>query len=237
MRLDTARILFVDDEPSLLEIFGHWLAGEKPYSVSTAIDGQEALDMMAENTYDLLITDVNMPRMNGVALMRGIAEMGKALPGIIFVSGFGNVDEREMYGLGVEAFLAKPVERKQLIDMAKRALMERSQLWDVTMAAPPRHSLSIEALDFSNSALKGGIALGRGGFSAPYTSPVSPGKVSFDCHLSVRNLRITGQGYVRWRSKAEGTIGIEFAYLEENCRAATVAEIQKANPRAFIPAA
>jgi CheY-like chemotaxis protein len=236
MRLDDAKILFVDDEPLLLEIFSKWLAEDESDRISTAPDGQVALAMIAQNTYDLLITDVNMPRLNGVELVRSIATMGRTLPGIIFVSGFGNVNEREMYGLGVEAFLAKPVTRDALIATAERALAQRSLLWQSPMDTPPRQTLSIEAADICEDALSGGIAVGRGGFSAPYSSPVGAGRVSFDCFLSARETRIVGEGYVRWRAKAEGTIGVEFAYLHESCRAAIAAEIAKANPRAFIPA-
>ncbi len=236
MRLSEARILFVDDEPSLLEIFSHWLIGEgNQHSISTAADGQEALEKMVENNYDLLITDVNMPRMDGLTLVQRLAQLGKTPPAIIFVSGFGNVDERQMYGLGVEAFLTKPVVRDTLIQAAERALAPRSSLWQEHLETPPRQSVLIEAADFSENA-RDGVAIGRGGFSAPYTQPVGLGRVSFDCHLSSNGSRITGEGFVRWRSKAEGTIGIEFAYLEESCRAAADAEIQSKNPQSFIPA-
>jgi len=235
MRLCDARILFVDDEPSLLEIFSLWLVGDDVHLISTAADGQEALELVDVNQYDLLITDVNMPRMNGITLVRRIAAMGRATPGIVFVSGFGDVNEREMYGLGVQAFLAKPLEREMLLSVVVRALAERSELWRTRMETTPRHSLSIDAVDFSMSAADGGIALGQGGFSAPYLSPVAHGKVSFECLVSASGFRFSGEGYVRWRSKTEGTIGVEFAYLEEGCRAAVVAEMGKWNSRAFIP--
>jgi CheY-like chemotaxis protein len=236
MRLCDARILFVDDEPSLLDIFSQWFIGEaKTHLISTAANGQEALEMMQENTYDLLITDVNMPRMDGPTLVRHLGQPGKAIPAIILVSGFGNVDERELYGLGVEAFLAKPVPRGILIRAAECALADRSSLWLERLEKTPRQSISIEALAYSQSAHDGGIVLGRGGFSAPYTLPVAPGRVNFDCHLSVDGSKIAGEGFVRWRSKEEGTIGVEIAFLEESCRAATAERITNENPRAFIP--
>jgi CheY-like chemotaxis protein len=236
MRLTEARILFVDDEPSLLEIFSHWITGgENSHLISTAADGQQALELMLENTYDLLITDVKMPRMDGPSLVRNLAGSGKAIPAIIFVSGFGNVDERELYGLGVEAFLAKPVPRETLVTIAEHALAERSSLWLERLEKIPRQSISIEALDCRESAREGSIVFGRGGFSAPYARPIAPGRVSFDCHLSADGTKITGEGFVRWRSKEEGTIGVEIAFLEESCRAATAERITNENPRAFIP--
>jgi CheY-like chemotaxis protein len=236
MRLDEARILFVDDEASLLEIFGDWLTGgNETNSVRTAADGLEALEMLEANPFDLLITDVNMPRMDGITLVRQLVQSGRKLPAIIIVSGFGNVDERELFGLGVEAFLEKPTIKQTLLLAVERALTRRSKLWQERLATRPRQSISIEAIGFADTARDGGIALGRGGFTAPYTQPVGLGRVSFDCHMS-GDSRITGEGFIRWRSKAEGTIGIEFAFLEESCLAATAAEIETRNPSSFIPA-
>lgn len=230
-----ARILFVDDEPSILEIFAAWVAGKTSHRITTAADGQEALEKLETNDYDLLITDVNMPRVDGPELVRRMAEMGKTSPSIVFVSGFGDINEREMYGLGVETFLSKPVRRDTLLTAIEQALAERSELWQKPIDIPPRHSLSIKALDFSDSANGGHIALGRGGFSASYSSPVAPGKVNFACQISVSGLRLTGQGYLRWKSKIDSIIGIEIAYLDDSCRSVVLDEINKNRPTAFIP--
>jgi CheY-like chemotaxis protein len=51
MKLSEARILFVDDEPFLLEIFAQWISGETPCQVTTAADGQEALETLKTNDY------------------------------------------------------------------------------------------------------------------------------------------------------------------------------------------
>ena len=58
MRLCDANILYVDDEPLLLEIFGYWLTGARSKGIDTAVDGVEAMKMLAKNDYDLVITDV-----------------------------------------------------------------------------------------------------------------------------------------------------------------------------------
>jgi CheY-like chemotaxis protein len=236
MAASGARILYVDDEPMLLEIFSRWLMGTDRYDVATATDGQQALEMLVSEPFDLLITDVRMPRMDGVSLVRRLADLEKPLPSIIFVTGFGDVDEREMHSLGVEAFLSKPVKRPDLLRAVERAIAHRDLLWQLPMEESPRQSIVIEVEDFSANAREGCIALGRGGFSAPYGQQVSLGKVSFRCHLRARDFTISGEGYVRWRSRDEMTIGIEFAYLDDDCRAATVEQIRAVNPRQFIPA-
>ena len=235
MNVPSAKILYVDDEPLLLEIFSRWLSAEMKQHVTTAHDGVEALTILASDQFDVLITDVNMPRMNGIELVRSLAELKRKMPSIVFVSGFGNVDEREMYGLGVEAFLSKPTARETLMGAVRRALADRSELWHTPLEAPPRHSLVLEAPDFADTALEGGMAVGRGGFSAPCLVPAAPGKVNFDCYLTARGIRLTGQGYVQWVSKQEKTIGLELAYLDENCRAMMVEQMKKGNSRSYIP--
>jgi CheY-like chemotaxis protein len=235
MKLGLARILFVDDEPLLREIFGEWLASEEHWKVSTAADGEDALEMLKADFFDLLITDVRMPRLSGPALVRRLSELEKSLPSIIFVSGFGDLDEREMYALGVEAFLSKPVRREELVMAVERALAQRSALWQTPMHPGPKQSIVIEADDVCGKAKKGCLVLGRGGFCAPHAQPVSLGKVAFECRVSARQSTIKGEGYVRWRSKAEGMVGIELAYLDEGCRAGLIHEISTINPRSFIP--
>ena len=235
MKLCDAKILFVDDEPLLLKIFGQWLAGATPSRISTASDGLEALKLLAENDYDLVITDVNMPRMDGITLVRHVSEWRKRAPSIVFLSGFGNVDEREMYGLGVQSFLSKPMSRDEFIAAAERAVADRTELWKKPWQMPPRHSLCIEALDFSESSVPHGVVVGCGGFSAPYSRAVALGKVNFECLLTTSGVRLAGQAYVRWASQVEGRIGVEFAYLEEACREPILDEINRNDPQAFIP--
>jgi CheY-like chemotaxis protein len=236
MERDELRILLVDDEPLLVEIFSLWLERQADYKVSTAKDGQEALELLKTQNFDLLVTDVRMPRVDGVSLVRHLAQIERPLPSIIFVSGFGDVDEREMYALGVGAFLSKPVLRDDFLDTVKTALARRAELWHQPMDPGPNQSIGIQAIDFREVPEQDYVALGRGGFCAPYPFSVYLGKVSFSCYFSATDLTILGEGYVRWKSLAEGKVGIEFAYLEESCRAKIVEMILQANHLAFIPA-
>jgi CheY-like chemotaxis protein len=235
MDLSHASMLIVDDEPMLREIFEQWFTKAGCRSVSTAEDGEEALVALQANHFDLLISDVRMPKMDGIALVRQLAECGGTIPSIIFVSGFGDVDEREMYGLGVEAFLAKPLRREELLLVINKALADRSALWREPMVIAPRQSITIEGGGFSQSPEDDLILLGQGGFSAHYTGSVSPGKVTFKCVSSSEQEQILGQGYVRWCSKSEQRIGIEFAYLEAPSRSMIVERIATDKPSSFIP--
>ena len=235
MDLSQASMLIVDDEPMLRVIFEQWFTKAGCRSVSTAGDGEEALVALQAGHFDLLVSDVRMPKMDGLALVRRLAEQRRTIPSIIFVSGFGDVDEREMYGLGVEAFLAKPLRREDLLSIISRALAERSALWREPMAIAPRQSITIEAQGISFSRDVGAVHLGQGGFSAHYDGSISPGKVSFQCICSAGHEQLAGEGYVRWCSKSEQLIGIEFVFLEPSSRSWVVERIGIDKPYSFIP--
>ena len=231
MKLEDATILIADDEPVLCEIFAHWIKALGCVNVYTAADGEGALLVLQAHHVDLLVTDIRMPRMDGVTLVRRLGEMKRSMPSIIFVSGFGDIDLREMYALGVEAFLVKPSRREELLAVMENALAERSSLWLGQMDPPPRQSMVIDCGNLGES----GFHLGRGGFSASYSGRLSLGKVSFQCSFPSEQREITGEGYVRWSSKAEQRCGVEFSYLDPPSRAWVLDEIAANAPRGFIP--
>jgi CheY-like chemotaxis protein len=253
VKLSEARVLVVDDEAALREIFARWLHASGCLQVETAENGQEAIDAIQKSTFDVLITDVRMPVMDGVSLVRRLAELGKRIPCIIFVSAFGEVDQREMYNLGVEAFLAKPFRLEELAAVLENAIADRSALWQTPMPIPPRQSVSLElgfycpaGEDCPQRRPEMCVAvecfrLGRGGFSARFDGPVGLGKVSFQCNFHTEPGQpaipaMSGEGFVRWRSRSEQTIGVEFAYLDPPGRQWVVEQIAATNPSSFVPA-
>jgi len=235
MNLTDATILVVDDEPMLLELFAAWLDVIGCKKVFTAANGEIALALLQRESIDLLLTDVRMPVMDGLALVRRLGELQGSLPSIVFVSGFGDVDRREMYALGVEAFIAKPFDRKELLTVLENAVAERSTLWHTEMAQVPRQSLLIEADHLDETASPTTIGLGRGGFSVCSSEPLGSGKLAFRLLLADSAVEISGQGYVRWNSRTDCKIGIETVFLNPGCRDWLADEIDSSEPRSFIP--
>jgi CheY-like chemotaxis protein len=227
--------LLVDDEPDLLDIFGMLLESAGCSNVYTARDGEEALAVVKDNPIDLLVTDVRMPIMDGITLVRRLVGLGKPMPCIVFVSGFGDIDQREMYGLGVNAFLTKPLPPEQLIEVAERALVERTTLWITPMALAPRQSMHIRVEAIGETVGQDSIRLGRGGFSTHYSGSIAMGKIAFRCDFPSEQREMAGEGYVRWRSRSDDKVGIEFSFLDASCRLWLIEEITAANPQSFIP--
>ena len=81
-----ARILLVDDNKSGLAARGSVLK-EQGYSVTTATNGEDALERLPQNQFDLLVTDYRMPRMDGIELIRRVRSLHPGLP-IILLSGY-----------------------------------------------------------------------------------------------------------------------------------------------------
>ena len=110
------RVLLVDDDPAMLRILSKWLA-KAGYPVRTAADGQEALDAIELECPDFLVTDWEMPRLDGLELCRQVGEM--LLPHYVYIIFLTvRTGAKEMIaGLehGADDFLTKPVTEGELL--------------------------------------------------------------------------------------------------------------------------
>ena len=86
----SARILVVDDERDLRLAFRRMLEREN-YDVEVAESGQEALDLLQKNSYDLLLTDVSMASVDGLELLATLRERNDQTPAVV-ISGVGTVE-------------------------------------------------------------------------------------------------------------------------------------------------
>jgi len=212
-----------------------WLTGAGCIHLHTAEDGQAALAVLKSTPIDLLVTDIRMPTMDGVSLVRHLAEIENVIPSILIVSGFGDLDKREMYSLGVEDFLAKPLVQQEYLAAVEKALRDRSDLWIEPLRFAPRQSLLLNGGEIGQTAGYDSIQLGRGGFSAHYEGSLTLASISFRCSFGNGDRAIAGQGHVRWQSKTDQTIGVEFAFLEEPSRSWLIDDTTASNARSFIP--
>jgi excisionase family DNA binding protein len=116
------RLLLVDDEPSSLDLLTRMLAAH--YAIVAATDATGALEMLRANAaaYDLLVSDLNMPGMDGLALIREVRLISSRLP-IIIVTGFSSESSAiEAVNLGVAGYLVKPFKANDVLAVIARAL-------------------------------------------------------------------------------------------------------------------
>ncbi|HEV3232144.1 MAG TPA: response regulator [Candidatus Dormibacteraeota bacterium] len=117
------RLLIAEDEPALAKVLKMRLEIEG-FDVSTAGDGQEALDMIAADRPDLLICDLMMPVMDGFAVSRKIKSDPdlKSIPVLILSALKRGRETAELEKIGVDGFAAKPYDSKELTATIRRLL-------------------------------------------------------------------------------------------------------------------
>jgi excisionase family DNA binding protein len=117
------RVLVVDDEASIRDLLSKTLALAE-YEVDVAPDGRSALDRMRLYPYDLLIADLKMPGMDGLAVIREAKRYKTDLP-VIIITGFSTESSAiEAVNLGVAGYLTKPFRVPQVLAAAAKALGE-----------------------------------------------------------------------------------------------------------------
>lgn len=117
------RVLVVDDEASIRDLLSKTLALAE-YDVDLAPDGRAALDRLRVIPYDLLITDLKMPGVDGLSVIREARRLKADIP-IIIITGFSTeASAIEAVNLGVSGYLTKPFRIPRVLSVAARALGE-----------------------------------------------------------------------------------------------------------------
>ena len=110
------KILVIDDEELLTKTFVRLLEA-KGYDVLVSKGAQDALIILEEEKFDLIVTDVRMPGMNGVEAIEQLRAIGDQTP-VIFLTGYADVDlERRARALSPEGYVQKPFE---VVDLLKK---------------------------------------------------------------------------------------------------------------------
>ncbi len=121
----TGRILLVDDEASIRTSLGPYLE-RSGFDVLLASDGREALDLMAANRVDIVVTDVLMPRMDGRELVRRLRAQGTWTPVILLTQLDASYERISALDDGADDYLSKPFDPAELASRV-RAVLRRSR--------------------------------------------------------------------------------------------------------------
>ena len=131
------RILVVDDEKSMREILEIFLKNEG-YHVSVAMNGESAVEALKSDIFDLIISDMKMPKMGGLELLKNVKESS---PDTIFVvmTAFGTTESAvEAMKLGAYDYIQKPFQMDEIRLIVKNALEKKKLQKDVTVLRPIR---------------------------------------------------------------------------------------------------
>ncbi|WMW64337.1 S16 family serine protease [Nitratidesulfovibrio liaohensis] len=121
-----AAVLVVDDEPIARDNVAHVLAREG-YTVDTAANGEEALARLAQRSYDSIVTDLKMDRMDGMQLIEAARRVAPDTR-IVVVTGYATVDTAvQALKTGAVQYLSKPIDIAELRATVREALADRTQ--------------------------------------------------------------------------------------------------------------
>ncbi len=118
------KILIVDDDKTTRKLLSLYLKS-KGYDIITAENGLDAIEKLGAGDINLIVTDMNMPYMDGIELTKTLRAAGSSSQGIpiIMVTTEADDDEREKaLGAGVDDYLVKPTNADQISDSVKRIL-------------------------------------------------------------------------------------------------------------------
>jgi two-component system, OmpR family, response regulator MprA len=153
------RILIVDDEPAVRQALARALALER-YEIALAADGEQALDLLAEGSYEVVLLDIVMPGMSGLELCRRMRGSGNRTP-VLMLTARDAIDDR-VAGLdaGADDYLAKPFALRELTARV-RALLRRSGVGDDDLQPLAYADLSLDLVSYEVRRGARGLMLTR----------------------------------------------------------------------------
>ncbi len=120
----TLRFLVVDDNEDIRDVFCR-LVERAGHHASTASDGQDAVEVLERESFDVMLLDLTMPRMNGVDVVRWIRAHPDVAPKmrIVVISAWAGEHRAVLQELGVVTVMQKPLRIQQLTDLIEETLL------------------------------------------------------------------------------------------------------------------
>jgi DNA-binding response OmpR family regulator len=132
-----ARLLLIDDDPSLRDVLALALQ-DAGHEVIEADNGLRGFALATERRPDLVVSDVNMPGLDGFSLCRRLREAGDDVPILLLTSRDGEIDEALGFELGADDYVAKPFSTRVLLARIGALLRRQAVRAERVVAAGPR---------------------------------------------------------------------------------------------------
>ena len=166
-------ILVVEDDKEICQLYSKVLI-KNGYQVTGAANGKEALEAMESNYYDLIISDIMMPVMNGYELVQALRESGCNTPVMMITAKDAFDDKRIGFMAGTDDYMVKPVDVNEMV-LRVGALLRRSRIIN-------DHSLTIGSTKMDMDSLT--VTVGEEAYTLPqkefmllYKLASYPGKI------------------------------------------------------------
>ena len=143
------KVLVIDDEPGVRELISEALSISEITAVQAA-DGLEALSFLRRERFDLLILDINMPKLDGLALLEKLRTEGMSIPVLMLSARADKADINQGLRIGADDYLTKPFSIEELV-LRVKAIMRRSKGESVEVKVLTCGPIS---MDFSKYSVK-----------------------------------------------------------------------------------
>jgi len=116
------KILIIDDEPDMLEMLDMIITDKTPHTVVTTNNPLEINELIAQEDFNLVITDLKMPSMDGIEVIDAVKRHDPEIP-VVVITAFGTLESaEEAVHRGAYDFITKPFRKEQILVAIERAL-------------------------------------------------------------------------------------------------------------------
>lgn len=119
------KFLLVDDDLMMLEVLKELLSETGAY-IDTSENGQEGFQKFSQNDYDLIISDIQMPKLNGVEFLKKVRQINLSSPKFILLTGFSSYSRDEVTKLGADCLINKPFEFDDFVGEVKNLVIKNA---------------------------------------------------------------------------------------------------------------
>lgn len=121
-------ILAIDDEPHMLVLLERIVREKTPYEITTTSNALEVPKLLDDEQYDMIVTDLKMPKLGGLDILKRIQDEGRSEL-VVLITAFGTIDTaREARALGVFDYITKPFRKEEILTCLHRGMaMQRAR--------------------------------------------------------------------------------------------------------------
>ena len=167
------KVLIAEDDKELRQLFSHVLISSG-YTVTGVSNGQEALKAMESDYFDLIISDIMMPVMDGYALVRQLRESGNNIPIMMITARDAFDDMRQGFLSGSDDYMVKPINVNEMV-LRVEALLRRAQMINARRLVMGSTVMEMDSLTVSTGG--GSMILPQKEFMLLYKLASMPGKI------------------------------------------------------------
>lgn len=167
------KILVAEDDKELRHLFQHVLV-KNGYSVRGVSNGKEALEVLGSDYYDMIISDIMMPEIDGYMLVQQLREAGNMIPVLMITAKITFDDMRQGYLSGTDDYMVKPINVNEMV-LRVGALLRRAQIMNERRLVMGNTTMECDSLMITTS--DGNMVLPQKEFMLLYKMASYPGKI------------------------------------------------------------